>query len=279
MLVLKSFSPSNLYRSRKIFFHILLRPVASRGILLTTNDRKLAAFRNKHFGQRAFIIGNGPSLKINDLDRLKGEITFASNKIYLAFEETAWRPTYYAAEDILFVKQNYNDISRLKGFTKFSPFHLAKYAQDLRDTIKYFLINEDFYPQLPRFSFNALKEMYGGGTVTYTLIQLACFMGIREIFLLGIDFHYNDPKRYEGTLGNYGTRIYDATEQEISHFHPDYLRPGEKGFEPNLHLHEKAYLAAQKALNHLGGHIYNTTRGGKLEIFPRIEFDTLFRIR
>ena len=42
----------------------------------------------KYEGKRCFIIGNGPSLKLEDLNRLKNEITIASNKIYLIFNKT-----------------------------------------------------------------------------------------------------------------------------------------------------------------------------------------------
>jgi len=52
---------------------------------------------------RAFVVGNGHSLKEMDLDLLIGEVTFAMNRIDLIYEPapdygirgTAWRPTYY----------------------------------------------------------------------------------------------------------------------------------------------------------------------------------------
>ena len=47
-------------------------------------DAKLKALKDCHRGRRAVIVGNGPSLNVADLERLKDEITFASNKIYLA---------------------------------------------------------------------------------------------------------------------------------------------------------------------------------------------------
>ena len=48
---------------------------------------RLAELKNVHKGQRAFIIGNGPSLKQIDLHKLKGEFTFGLNRIYLMFPE------------------------------------------------------------------------------------------------------------------------------------------------------------------------------------------------
>jgi len=38
----------------------------------------------------------------------------------LAFDQTGWRPTYYAAEDQFILENNYKVISNLKGFLKFS---------------------------------------------------------------------------------------------------------------------------------------------------------------
>ena len=46
---------------------------------------RLAELKDKYQGQRAFIIGNGPSLKITDLSKLKEEFTFGLNRIYLMF--------------------------------------------------------------------------------------------------------------------------------------------------------------------------------------------------
>ncbi len=49
--------------------------------------RRLAELKDVHKGKRAFIVGNGPSLKQTDLSKLKNEVTFAMNCFYLAFPE------------------------------------------------------------------------------------------------------------------------------------------------------------------------------------------------
>ena len=36
-------------------------------------------FKNKHLGEACFVIGNGPSLTIEDLERLQGCPTFSTN--------------------------------------------------------------------------------------------------------------------------------------------------------------------------------------------------------
>ena len=53
---------------------------------------RLQAFKDIHKGKRAFIIGNGPSLKQTDLTKLKNEFTFGLNRIYLCFLSLASPP-------------------------------------------------------------------------------------------------------------------------------------------------------------------------------------------
>ena len=48
---------------------------------------------------RAFILGNGLSLKDFDYDRLQGEVTFATGRINLIYGRFSWRPTYYVKMD------------------------------------------------------------------------------------------------------------------------------------------------------------------------------------
>ena len=69
------------------------------------NQQYWRNLKNIHKGRRGFVIGNGPSLKLGDLDRLQNEITIASNKIYLAFNETNWRPSYFTVCDALVWKK------------------------------------------------------------------------------------------------------------------------------------------------------------------------------
>src|SRR5262245_12870616 len=75
--------------------------------LLTSPDRVAISRefwrvnRGRFSGRRGFVIGNGPSLKTTDLDRLRNEITIASNRIYLAYSETNWRPTLLTCGDRL----------------------------------------------------------------------------------------------------------------------------------------------------------------------------------
>ena len=58
---------------------------------------KLKKYKDIHKGKRCFIIGNGPSLQMSDLEILykNKEICFGVNRIFLGFNDTEWRPDYY----------------------------------------------------------------------------------------------------------------------------------------------------------------------------------------
>ena len=244
--------------------------MAGYDIYLTKNEKKFANLRNKHAGRRCFIIGNGPSLRIEDLDKLNGEISFAANKIYLAFDKTNWRPAYYAVTDDLVAKQNYLDIGNLSGFTKFFPCHAKTlWGAPFNDAIYFrYIYYQNRYPKPPRFGLNPLRKIYAGRTVLYAFIQIALFMGIREIYLLGVDFSFIEPSKKNGRIL--------ISEGESNHFHPNYRKPGEKWVEPEVKQQKKAFEEAGKAVEKMGGRILNATRGGKLEVFPRVDFNELF---
>ena len=141
-------------------------------------------------------------------------------------------------------------------------------------TLRFRLVYEDRYPEPPPFSDNPVRCVYGGNTVLYTLLQFALHMGIKDVYLLGIDFNYETPKTV--ATSHDGEPWFYQVGPERNHFHPDYLKPGDLMGNPNLHRHEKSYLAARAAFEAAGGRILNATRGGKLEIFPRVDFDSLF---
>src|SRR5574338_723622 len=76
--------------------------------------RRLAALKDIHRGKRAFIIGNGPSLKQTDLSKLKNEITFGMNRIYLAFPELGFTTSYVCVTNDLVIEQFVNDFLALQ---------------------------------------------------------------------------------------------------------------------------------------------------------------------
>lgn len=239
----------------------------------TKYGKKLAAYQGKHAGQRCFIVANGPSLQTEDLDLLhaRGEITFGMNRIYKLFDQTNWRPTYYVCEDELICQDHQPEINAITAQEKFIPIELNWYhGVDIQNAL-YFHLNyreESRYPH--GFSPDIAHQIDCRGTVTCSCMQLAVYMGFTEIYLLGVDHNYRV------TIDINGNTVEDPTVK-------DYFCEGYDADIQHLVVHDmgnntRAYMDAKKYCDATGGKvtIYNATRGGKLEVFPRVDFDSLF---
>ena len=88
--------------------------------ILPGNRERLAALKDTHKGESCFIIGNGPSLKAEDLELLKNNniFCFASKRINLIYDKTSWRPDIWAASDLDYVETYLDEIKEMKGYTK-----------------------------------------------------------------------------------------------------------------------------------------------------------------
>jgi uncharacterized Rossmann fold enzyme len=246
---------------------------AIESIPIFDNQRRLAQLKDRHLGQRCFIIGNGPSLRMQDLDRLKKEITFASNRIYLAFDQTEWRPTYYTVIDVLVAEQYAQIISTLplkKIFSSDIRFAMpfvkgVTWVHTIENLIKENNVN-------PLFSNNLRIGAYGGWTVIYLQLQIAFYMGIREVYLLGVDFNYEIPSP-SGEMSIHGPVVKQQDQQ--NHFHPDYREPGERWTMPRPDIQYRAFLSAKKAFELQGGKIYNASRTTLLDVYSLVDFDEI----
>lgn len=239
----------------------------------TTYGKNLLTLKNKYKGKRCFIIGNGPSLKAKDLDRLKDEYTFAFNRIYYMFDQTDWRPTFYCTQDIKIAQSSWKEIEdNIKTPYIFAPINLNWYY-DVKLNTKYYFNQKQTEKEtdLPFFSEDIVKEIGVGNTVAYTAMQIAVYMGFTEIYLLGIDHNFKVSQDRDGNV------IVDNTVKD--YFCDKYNEDKENLFIPKLDVSTLAYVSARQYIDHHPNvKIYNATRGGKLEVFERIEFDSIEKL-
>jgi|GEM_PF-288369 hypothetical protein len=231
------------------------------------NHDRLERLRNIYNGHRAFVIGNGPSLKATDLDKLQNEITIGSNGLFLMFEQTSFRPTFYAVEDWLVAEDRATAINRLQGIIKLFPADLAHHLTRDDDTVYVDFTRQ--YDGFPRFSDRLDKQAYWGGTVTFFGLQIAYYLGIREIYLLGVDHDYAAKSSKDEQEHN----VITSRTLDINHFDPDYFGPGYRWHDPDIERMERAYIGAKEFLDSQGCSASNATVGGKLEVFPRVDLD------
>jgi hypothetical protein len=246
---------------------------AGMGFGLTRNDRRLARFHNRHAGQRCFVMGNGPSLNLCDLSFLREEITFGFNSIFLNQNKMGFPPTYYVVEDVLVAEDRRNEINEYAGpQAKFFGEYLRCFLEPTPETVWTNVIMEyDEYPGFPHFSKNAARSLWVGGTVSYLALQLAYFMGFREVYMIGFDHNYAVPK----DIKQDGAR-WTSQSADPNHFHPDYFGKGYRWHDPQVDRMERSYLRAREVYEADGRVIRNATVGGRLEVLERVDYNTLF---
>ena len=196
-----------------------------------------------------------------------GDISFAANKIDKIFPKTPWRPTYYSVFDESLQRTLLSTMQNVDCECQF--YRTDSYLTTRKISGKKVLwLNTDGnrkYLDNPKFSENLANVTYAIATVTYISIELAVYLGFREIYIIGCDNSYGIEILKDGTIVNHNKQSYfegsDAKSQKVA----------ASTWQMNI-----AYEYARKYADANGIKIFNATRGGYLEAFERVDFDTLF---
>lgn len=232
------------------------------------NSEEIKKLREICKGERCFVIGNGPSLRGEDLDRLKDEKTFAFNRIYHIYESTEWRPTYYMVTDKSIIKQ----LLKEKIFDVESELAFV-YSRKLYKKWNSKCMQIDLKGRTPihkeKFVVEKLSESVdnffsASQSVTINAIELAVYMGFKEIYLLGVDHNF----AYEIDMN--GNKVIKKNIE--AHFREDK--------DKNIYMSckealTKCYETCKSFADEHDVQIINVTRGGCLEVFPRNNVDNI----
>lgn len=237
---------------------------------------KLRALREKYKDHdRCFLIGNGPSLNRTDLSVLKDEVTFAVNGFFLKARDLDWKPTFYLVEDHLVAEDRAFWINQFDGPTKLFPAYLGYSFPAGEDTIFYNHRPRKSFPHGFDFSMEADKITYTGCTVTFSMMQIAAYLGFKEIYLIGVDASYDIPAdTQQGT--DYSVGVLDMKSDDPNHFDPNYFGKGFRWHDPQVQQMVEAYREAKRCLDGTPQKIINATVGGMLEVFERRSFQEIF---
>ena len=229
--------------------------------------RRLAALKDIHKGKRAFVIANGPSLKYTDMSRLKNEFTFGMNRIYLMFPGLGFSTTYLTVVNDLVIEQTAGELAAL-SLPKFLAWRSRRHfpANLPMNRLPTFLYTS--YTG-PRFATDVRGRVWEGATVTNVTLQLAFHMGFQQVILIGVDHNYNTKGKPNATVMSQG--------DDPNHFSPSYFGKGFRWQLPDLETSEVGYAMARDAYRKAGREILDATIGGKLTIFPKVDYDSLFK--
>lgn len=224
------------------------------------DHKPIISLKNRLKGQPILVVGNGPSLNRTPLDTFANISAIGMNKIDLIFSRVNWRPSLIICTNNLVIQQHKKKFigSKIpvflswKGRWFINPWHRRK--------VNFFnsLLSSDF-------STNLLKGVGSAGTVTYTALQFAYYMGCNPVILFGVDHNFS----YSGQANE----IQKRQGTDANHFDQNYFKSGSYWGVPNLEKSELGYKNAKDVFESDNRCIFDATIDGKLTIFPKISVD------
>lgn len=217
----------------------------------------LARFKNLHRGETCVIIGNGPSLRLSDLELLSDKyITFGSNQIF----RLPFAPTYYSIID----KQMMDACLPLPK--DFRPKEIFLRAEACVEG------NNPIYPIVAAgFGVDIANFVVMGGTVTFALMQIAFYMGFETMLLIGVDHSY--PKSSLIT----SSRRFVADGEDPDHFKcadgKPYFKEGVTYNAPELKGTTQSYAIARQLFDQAGRRAVNISRKTALDVFEKDQLE------
>ncbi len=227
--------------------------------------RQLAALKDKYRGERCFIIGNGPSLRQTDVSHLKDEYTFGMNRIYLAFEDWGFPTSFLVSVNDLVIEQCVDDFLAL-DMPRFFSWRARRFFPTVHRLSSPVFLYTTY--DAPTFARDARFRLWEGATVTYVCLQLAFHMGFEEAVLIGVDHSFASKGDANKTVVSEG--------DDPNHFDSRYFGKGFRWQLPDLDTSEQSYWMARRAWESAGRRVLDATIGGKLHVFPKVQYASLF---
>lgn len=221
----------------------------------------LTRFRDVHLGDRIVVVCNGPSLNEMDLGFLRHEITFGLNKIHLGLETFGFYPRYLAAVNDKVIEQ---EAQALRAMT--SVKFISDRSADLLPADALTLHMHTTKVTTP-FCHDITTGVREGHTVTFVALQLAYYMGAKEVVLIGMDHHF--------TLNGPPNSTQHMQDHDPNHFSPAYFanKPWDAA---NLTQSEASYKIAREVYEADGRRIIDATLGGACPVFEKADYRAIF---
>lgn len=232
---------------------------------LSCSSGELSKYKGMFEGSPMLIVGNGPSLNITPLDDFCSIPSIGMNKINLIFGRVEWRPNFIFClnRHVLRQNQEFYFETNIPCVISWQARWFLKSAY--RKSMHF------FYNNFTREFSTDITSGFGiGGTVTYSALQFAYYLGCDPVILVGVDHSF-------ASKGPANKLVVGASDDE-NHFDKNYFGKGIKWNLPDLEESERAYLNAKMAFEKDGRKVYDATINGKLNVFEKISIDNAINI-
>ena len=232
----------------------------------------LSIFKNIHKGKRGFLLASGPSLSYTNLHLiLNDDIIFS---VGLAFKANISYIDHHFVGDMNIVNQFKDDFMTLKIANLFVSQGIYDSKILKKRPLYYFRGHGE-----RKFHRDVTKRIYGGGTATFLGMQFAYYMGIQELYLIGLDHSWNlNNSEKMGKFTKGGNEILKIKTKDTNHFSEDYFKKGTIWHTPDINKMEESYLMARKTYEEDNRILLNATLKTELseDIIERVDYYSLF---
>lgn len=232
-----------------------------KGLISAGKYEYIKEWKNIHKGEKCFIVATGPSLTFDDLDKIadSGIYSFGMNSCALCLDKTKWIPdmlgvqdeyVYAKIENVLLKEAN----GKLKDKVWVSDIvhSLCPSSRKFKSFALHFL-DHKYNPKKTgeiKFSDDCYSVIYDNYSIIFSIMQLAVYMGFKEIYLLGTDCNYNQAKQ---------------------NFIDNGTTDPNRGILGNKLIYTHSLF--RKFADAHGVKVVNCTRGGMLEEYPRMALE------
>ena len=256
------------YSPRALHFYLTHLPVFRQ-------NRKL---RNRHLGERCFILCNGPSVKEQDIKLLRGETVLSVSNGYRHPDYLDISPKYHFVPQITYAmlppertvdwfKEMHQSIGYAELFLSWQEWSLVNENKLFAGRVVNYLCMGKRY-----FSGNdKLPDLEGiiptCGSVPIMALMTALYMGFSQIYLIGVEHDFFVKKEY---------KYFYEGGREV-----DYSKLGTKEAPwdalwntlPIMHKLWRQYREIKRIARANQVTIYNATFGGMLDEFERVSLE------
>lgn len=236
-----------------------------KGFLNDSKRKYLLNWKNSHVGEKCFIVATGPSLTFSDLDLLADSniYSFGMNSCALALDKTKWVPSLLGVQDEFVYAKIENVVLNESNNKLKNKIWVSDVVHSLCPSSKQFksfslhYLDHKYNPKKTgeiKFSDDCYSVIYDAYSIIFSIMQLAVYMGFKEIYLLGTDCNYNQDKQ-------------------------NFIDNGTTDPNRNILGNKLIYthsLFKEFADAH-GVKVVNCTRGGMLEEYPRMNLEDVLK--
>lgn len=245
---------------KKCYYYIAVFPISQIKKLARQSGhskrfKRITRLKDIHKKERCFIIGTAGSLNKEDLLKLSDEYTFGVNALCLWFKEFDVLTNYFVMSDPVVYEKLQDDIPDSKKCKVFISEGIRQNNQRRSSQVVFPVDFHNVYmtkQKRKKFTNRVDLASYDGSTVVLHAIQLAVYLGFKEIYLLGVDCNYaKDAKSWYAI--DHGIR--------------------DKSSDTAGYRMIRDFERIKDYTDQWGVEIYNASRGGMLEVFPRVDLD------